>query len=261
MKRGRRGYGTWDTPGTIPYKRLQAQKRRRAKGWRKTGGVWKKRRMNLRTAGYLGIELKFYDKGVVANAFASSANCSGGELDPSPTTCFTTISQGDGESNRDGRKATIKSLYLKGMVVIPSQPNQAGAERADLCFLAVVLDTQTNGAQLNSEDVYTNPGGDASGCAVPFRNLQYSKRFKILATRLITLHDPNMTYDGTNIEQAGYTKPFKINLPNLNIECNYSNTTETIANSTDNSIHIIGFTNSTGLGPMITYNSRTRFVG
>ena len=43
------------------------------------------RRRNVRTAGFLGIERKFYDTALTATALTASTDASGGEVDPSAT--------------------------------------------------------------------------------------------------------------------------------------------------------------------------------
>jgi len=74
------------------------------------------------------------------------------------------------------------------------------------------------------------------------------------------LPQQEMVWDGTNIEMSGFTVPFKL-FAKLGIKVNYQGTTETVANITDNSLHVIGFTTAIAMGPAISYNARLRFVG
>ena len=53
--------------------------------------------------------------------------------------------------------------------------------------LALVLDMQTNGATISSENVYKNVSASGALAASPFRNLQFIKRFKVLKTKQIKL--------------------------------------------------------------------------
>lgn len=220
-----------------------------------------RRRSNIRYGGFLGIEYKFYDQSLVGASLTAPTDASGMEHNPSATICLNTVTQGTGEKQRDGKNICMKSLYIEGIIEVPQQANQTVTDTAGVVFIAIVLDKQTNGALLNSEDVYLNVAGSAKVAATPFRNLEYSKRFRILAKKRIKLPQPITSYDGTNMEQHGYQIPFKFWIKLPNIISTYSDTTETIANITDNSISLLACSTSLGLAPTITYQSRLRFVG
>lgn len=220
-----------------------------------------RRRSNYRIGGFLGIETKFYDTSLVASALTAPTDASGGEHDPSATICLNTVTEGNGESQRDGRSCVAKSLFIEGCIEVPAQVNQTILDTACNVMIAVVWDKFTNGAQLSSEDVFSNPSASAKTAAMPFRNLENSQRFQILKKKKIKLYHPETAYDGTNMEQSGYQMPFKFFIKLPNIKTNYSATTETIANIKDNSFHIIAYCTSVGLAPTITYQSRLRFVG
>lgn len=220
--------------------------------------------LNRRTAGFLGIEKKFYDTSLNNSALTAPANATGGEHDPSATICLNTVTQGDGESQRDGRQITMRSLQLKGQVRCAAQTLQSSADNASKIFIAVVLDTQTNGAQLNSEDVFKNTSANAIQAANPFRNLQFAKRFRVLATRSFTLTPLMLANDAAatgNLTQGGLLKSFDMFINLKGIKTLFTGTTETVANITDNSLHVVAFTNSVGLVPELSYNARLRFVG
>ncbi len=208
----------------------------------------------------MGIEIKFYDQKLINAAISAPSDSSAGEQDPSATILLNTVVQGDGESNRDGRKITMRSILVEGVVTTAVQNTQSAADTQATIFIALVLDTQTNGATLSSEDVFTNPGANAVTAAGPFRNLQQTKRFKILATRRFTLKMPEMSGDPTSVIIAGLAQRFKI-FKTLNKQVNYTGTTETVANIADNSLHIIAYASNTNLSPLISYASRLRFVG
>lgn len=209
----------------------------------------------------LGLELKFYDQYLVDHTIAASTDASGGEANPSATVALSTIAQGDGESNRDGRNCVLKSVFVEGTISVDPQVDQTVQHTAPVVFLALVWDKQTNGALLNSEDVFTNPSGSAKTMSKPLRNLKYTKRFQVLKTKTITLRQNISTYDGTNLETGGFHTPFKLAASLPDIKCNYSSTSADIANSVDNSLHIIAFTTENSMVPKLNYVSRVRFVG
>lgn len=218
------------------------------------------RRQNPRTGGFLAMENKFYDTAVNAKAIVAAGSMAGLETDPLTYNCISAPAQGDGESNRDGKKIIINSVDVNGVILISQQINQTIADYGAKIMIALVQDTQTNGAQLNSEDVYTNPGTSAITCASPFRNLQYSTRFKVLAVHQVIIQPPPLAYDGTNMEQAGSFYDFRFN-KKVNIPVTFTGTTEGVANVVDNSLHVISMASDVLLIPTLYYNARIRFKG
>jgi hypothetical protein len=216
---------------------------------------------NARTGGFLGIEKKFYDTSLSAAVLTAPIDASGGEHNPSATVTLNTVAQGDGESNRDGRQISMDSIYVKGNVFIDLTANQSVSVQAGIVFIALVLDTQTNGAALNSEDVFKNQAGSSRLAASPLRNLQFTSRFKVLEQVQAVLKDPQSVYDGTNIERDGFDVPFTFYKKLGGLKVTYSGTTAAISNIIDNSLHIIAYTTSTDLTPLLYYQARLRFRG
>ncbi len=236
--------------GRPPHKRAKF-------GVPRTGGS----RANNRTGGFMGIELKFYDTSLSASALTAPGDATGGEHDPSATVLLNTVVQGTGEEQRDGKQIVMKSVGIRGHINVPVQANQTATDVAPVVLVALVLDTQTNGATIASENVFKNKSASGSQATNVFRNLQFSKRFRVLKRVLLTLEQPTIVWDGTNLEQGGYNTPFEI-FANLKDQLvNYSSTTETVANITDNSLHVIAYCNSNSSAPTISYNARLRFVG
>lgn len=210
---------------------------------------------NARTGGYLGIERKFLDATKTASAIVADA--SGAEQDPATLNCLNGIDQGDGESQRDGRKYVIKDCLVRGVVELSPVTDQADAETARVVRLLLIHDTQTNGAQFNGEDVLVD--NNAISVWSP-RNLQYSSRFKVLRDEMVTLDWTNSHTDGTNTGTiGGQAKPFSWYFKNLNIPVTCSGTGATVSAITDNSLHIMALADATGA--TLTYHSRIRFVG
>ncbi len=219
---------------------------------------------NRRTGGFLGQELKFYDTKLVSAALTTNTDASGGEHDPSATIVLNSTTQGDGEQQRDGRKMTMKSLYLSGNCVVPGKATESTADAGCIIYIAVVLDTQTNGATIVSEQVFKNVGGNVALGANPMRNLEFSTRYRVLATKHFTMQNPAIANDTGatgGIIQQGLVKRWKMFIKLKDLGVTFNGTTETVANITDNSLHLIAFTSSTSLAPVISYSSRLRFMG
>lgn len=221
--------------------------------------------MNVRTGGFLGIEYKFLDCAWNGVSINTSTDGSGGEMQPS-TGCTNAISipsQGDGESNRDGRKYTIKSIWVSGDINFVATSDQMDVAENKGMFFALVLDTQANGATIVSENVYINPSTGATAMMPqPLRNLQNSKRYRILASRYIP---PSGMYAFNDGGATGSLIPMNSKTLNLswkgNIVCDSTGTTADVASASDNAIHLIGYTAQTTFTPTFTGKSRMRFVG
>lgn len=219
----------------------------------------KKRKSNAQ----LGIELKFLDNFVDAQALAAATDWSGNECDPATTLCLTAPAQGDGANNRDGKQIIGKSLHVLGKINCLPQELQGNPPIATEAFVAIVLDKQTNNAQLNSEDVYSLASATASLNCFPLRNMNFGKRFKVLATKRFIFSDQSISHFAVDsFSHAGIEGEFEFFIPLKDLRINFNQTTTgVIGNVLDNSIHVVACTNSTTEAPTITYQSRFRFVG
>ncbi len=123
----------------------------------------------------------------------------------------------------------------------------------------MVLDTQTNGAQLSAEEVLVDPTNTGLDHLAQ-RNLQFADRFRVLWDNTYDLHYVAGAYDGTNVELTGTMTFFKIYLSNLGIPVTTDGTTANVTNITDNSLHMIAIGSSNNL-MSLNYISRIRFRG
>lgn len=220
---------------------------------------------NLRTGGYLGIELKFLDVYGSQISIPAPTDCSGGEMQPEGgcTDCLSVPAQGDGEQQRDGRRILMKSIFVSGAVKWSTSSDQDDAFEAGPVFVALVLDTQTNGSTIVSEQVYTNPNDTANVNTYPLRNLQYSSRFRVLDHVTI---QPRCSVAFNDAAATG-TMAWPIehftlsNKKVSDIPMTFSSTTADVANAIDNSLHLIAFCTATSPAAALSYNSRMRFVG
>ncbi len=236
-------------------------KRRRGTVSRRARPRQYRRKQKINTLKY-GIELKFYDVSLAGGILVTNTDGSGSEFNPSATIALSTIVQGDGGSNRDGRRATFHSIFINGSIDYPTKTNQSATTLQTEVFICLVLDKQTNGLLLQSESVYDNVVGTTTGGVLLQRNLQQSKRFTVLRTRRVLMPIPFSVFDGTNFEQYGAHKQWAMyHTFKTPVIANYSTTGESIANSTDNSLSLLAFTSSVDLNPTITYSSRLRFYG
>lgn len=219
---------------------------------------------NRRTGGFNGIEHKFLDCAWNGTSITISTDGAGGEMEPNSgcTGALSVPSQGVGEQQRDGRAYTIKSVWCSGALAITKQSDSADVVDDHGCFFALVLDTQANAATIVSENVFINPSDNGIAMLpTPMRNLQYSKRYRILASQYVKPQGAYSMTDGAStaslISQQGPT--FNLSWRG-NIRCDTKNTTADVASATDNAIHLIAF-NGGGFVKSIYAKSRVRFVG
>lgn len=214
-------------------------------------------RPNARTGGFLGVENKFLDSSIALTVMSST--WAGGELDPAGGS-LAAIAQGDGESNRDGRKVTLTSIHVRGHLEL-QMASAASAGQAEVGTVYLVQDMQTNAAQLNAENVisdFTSAVGGYESLPHAFQNLQYSKRFRILRKFTTAMNPVAGAGNGTSNDFSGGKYPFEWNVK-VNIPVIHSGTTAAIGSITDNSIHVIGCGSSPNC--KVAYVSRVRFVG
>jgi len=219
--------------------------------------------MNRVNAGFLGIEKKFYDTGLVATAITASTNAAGGEYDPSATSMISTPPQGDGESSRDGKQITCEYVEVKGAVGYPFLEAQVNPPQQCNVFVALVLDTQSNGAQMNSEDCFKNAAAANNVAQTPLRNLLYGRRFRILKSQTFELNPKCMSQEAANLfSWGGNLESFSWFVPLKGMKINFNaGTTASIANVVDNSLHIIAYCSLDTIGPTLAYQARLRFMG
>jgi len=215
-----------------------------------------------------GIETKFLDTNIGITALvAPPANTAWAGLDTlNPAAlAFNCPVQGTGASNREGRKITMESLQIEGLVRVAPQVDQAAADERPVVKIWIVLDKQTNGGTatgLDSENVYTNPGAVAIGGLAPLRNMLYTKRYKVLKEIEVSMQDlPIPAFDATNMEQAGTTKAWSCYLPLKGMGVEYLGNAGTVADIVTNGLFILAATSNTTYAPSLLYNARLRFRG
>lgn len=235
-------------PRTIGMKRKYTPRRQQPfKKPRRMKTYPKKRSANARTGGLLAIERKFNDDLVTPQTLNPA---SWSFIDPSTPKHLTSIAQGDGPSQRDGRQVVINSLFIRGRCV-NNRPYGARVR------IAIVLDTQTNGSVPVADEVYMFPN---AGTEIDsFRNLEWTQRYKVLYDKTFTLNAFPFLDGVGGIESSRPVKNFEVNLTNLNIRQQYKDTGGELANVTDNSFHIMAVSDNSDLS--VEYQSRCRFQG
>lgn len=220
---------------------------------------------NPRTAGFLGVEHKFLDMTYAPTNIANTLACATGEADPTSgsANCLSCPAVGDSEQQRDGRKIVIESIHIKGNIYRTAEAATAIADPGR-CVLFLVLDTQTNGAAINSEDVFKSIGGTLDQSVDCHRNLLFGNRFRVLKKLVWTPSMNSVAYSGTvgTVWMNGQTRTFEFHVKfpkGLHINMT-AGTTADVANVIDNSLHMINFA-SIANKFNLEYGARIRFQG
>lgn len=206
-------------------------------------------------------ERKYFDSEVSATTIPTTAQYfTGCELDPATLNTIFAPVIGDDFFNRQGRKVQVISIKIRGEVQVGAQSNQTVQDQCSLIRLALVMDKQTNGVQLNSEDVFQGNVNVGAGY-LSFQNAAFFGRFKVLKDKFIALRPPVSVYDGVNIEQAGYSVPFKWNVKfKTPVTVHYNATNGgTVADVVDNSFHVLGGQTTAGFA-VVNYKCRVTFL-
>lgn len=199
-----------------------------------SGGPQKKRRKTgpgySRTSGYYGRfaqgrELKFLDVTINDGIIAS-----GGTIQNSGT--VNVISQGAGENQRIGRKATIKSIHWKYRVILAALNGGAAPQKSDTIRMIFYLDKQCNGVTAQPTDILE------SATTHSFRNLANIGRFQILFDKTYAMNPLAIEVDAVGNNSSAVTKEGSWNKA-CNIPIEYNATDGTIGEIRSNNLRIL----------------------
>ncbi len=190
-----------------------------------------------------GGELKFFDttRALVAAAAAGAITNSSLNLIPQDAT----------ESGRIGRKCVLKSVMLKGVVVMDVS---AAAGEADQSLRVIVYcDKQCNGATAAAADLIDGP------LIHGFRNLSNVSRFKVLYDKTtncpIRAIGQSAAGTYTTMQDSFQFQIYK----KVNIPLEFSGATGAITELATNNIGVLIFSYTGQRLPRIAYTCRVRF--
>lgn len=98
------------------------------------------------------------------------------------TDTVNVIAQGTGESQRIGRKVTLRSIYWRGKVTLPTLELEGSPGESERFRFIMYLDKQCNGAAATGTDILAAVDPDS------YRALDNSGRFSILMDRMWTMN-------------------------------------------------------------------------
>lgn len=199
---------------------------------RTSGPAFKKRRFTPgkdRTSGYYGryaggdAEMKFKDVEVAAAQLSQGATIANSGT-------INVIAQGPGESERIGRKCTIKNVFYKYNVSIPEQHEVTTPSNGDTIRVILYLDKQCNGETAAATDILETADIHS------YRNLANSGRFTILSDRIHVLNYATMASEAANqLAHSQLVREFSI-YKKCNVPIEYNATTGAIAEIRSNNL-------------------------
>lgn len=141
------------------------------------------------------------------------------------------IPQGDGESERVGRRVTITDIHIQGSLVLA--PPTAASNGSDAVKLMLVVDKQTNKATfgttvlLEADAIYS------------YRKLPNATRFQVLWSKTFELNSGGGAASGAayvfSENRVTFNKTIRCNIP---VEFNDDAATGAIETQTVNSLHM-----------------------
>lgn len=181
-------------------------------------------------------------------------------LSPATSGTISGITQGFDESERIGRVYTLLSVHVRYFISIPQQEAVNNPLQDIFGRIVIGLDTQTNEDLTDVNDVFDTSGADQ---LTTFRNLQFTKRFKIYADIpfLIARHGNTSSGGANNFNAPANTTgllTFNRRFPG-GIRVNTNGVTGDVGSLTDNSLFILGVSNDATA--VINYTSRVRYSG
>lgn len=206
-------------------------------GVTRTGGYYGRYRSSARPSG-TG-ELKFFD------STDSITVPTSGDVN----TSLNLIPQGVTESTRIGRKCTLKSIMLRGMVRLPNTSDPT--KTADQVRVIVYQDKQANGATAAVTDILESAHINS------FRNLANSGRFRVLMEREVTVNCQAGAYDGTNDQFGQVEKDFKAMIK-CNVPLEFDSTTGAITEIRSNNVGVLAV--SQNGAALLSYYARVRYA-
>lgn len=168
--------------------------------------------------------------------------------DPTITALATTtglnfIQQGTSDSDRIGRKVTVKYLSWKYTLQLVARNDDTVARLSEVVRVIVGLDKQANGAL---------PGGTTlleTNQYQSFLNLSNKDRFRVLMDRTHVLNAQAGAGTATLDDWASVTTAHKFNIK-LNVPVEYQTNTGTITDLTSNNFFIMIFSRTGGQASM-----------
>lgn len=196
-----------------------------------------------------GGELKFLDNAFSTNPIANTGTIASNSL--------VVIPQGDGQSQRIGRKITVRSIYASFCLQIPATLNSD--DSSDIVRIIIYWDKQTNGAAATPGEILAAGDVATQRNVLSYRNLENASRFRILKDKSYYLTTMAGIGSSGDVASVDAYKLVKMTFPKLYIPIEYSATADTgaIATIRSNNIGVLMLTRTANAN--VISNIRVRY--
>ena len=175
--------------------------------------------------------------------------------------------RGDGPQEYQGKAIVIKSWNVRGSFYLNPTLNCPEGFQPRWVFIALVLDTQTNGTQCTSDQIlqFVYQANNTGFCS-PLQNMEFSRRFRILRRATWDLSpstlsiDIGIAPDPNSWQCAGRCIPFSFYVP-LDLVVNFKRppVDNDIGAVVDNSLHVV--CGQSRVPPLLSTNQPTITAG
>lgn len=188
-----------------------------------------------------GAEMKYFDS-VYSAAIGYQTGWATCEADPAAGAVFTPVA-GAGQINREGRLLHVHSIKVAGQLTWTAEEGAAVTaiqQFGPIVRLLLVMDKQTNGVQLNSEDVVDD--SSTTAFIMAHINPDFFGKFRVLADKVIDVPCPRAVLQLTAVydtfpNQMSFKMKYKFKKP-LPVRFNDVNG-GTVGDIIDNSFHML----------------------
>lgn len=173
--------------------------------------------------------------------------------------CLCAPTVGAALNQRVGRKIMIYKVKVHGTITVAQQAAQAVADAATRMRLVLVIDHQTNAAQMTGAQLF-NDATAAVTTLKSFQNPNNFGRFRVLKDKMFSIQNLNLAGSPTAGDlvqaSAGINFKFTVNFKKP-IEVHFNATNGgTVADIVDNSIHMVAACDTNTYAPALQYYSR-----
>ncbi len=169
-------------------------------------------------------ELKFHDVD-----FDDAAVATAGTVEPT----INIIVQGVGESQRIGRKCTIRSINWRFTLDLPSEADQADVGNGETVRVILFHDKQCNGATATVTGILESADYQS------FNNLSNKGRFRTLMDRRYDLNRQVSSADGANTQSSPLFVKTDTFFKRVNIPIEYDNADGALTRMRTNNIGVL----------------------
>ncbi len=180
-------------------------------------------------------ELKFYDLSM-DDAVIASAGTIQDPTNPGPAVTQESIcgiKQGTGESERIGRKCTIRSIGWRFNVTLPEVDAASTPASPDIVRIILYQDKQTNGQAATVTGILETANIHS------FNNLSNTSRFKTLLDKVVTINYGTLASDNANVVSSAEVQRWGTFYKKCNIPLEFSSTTGALSELRSNNVNVL----------------------